>query len=139
MSASTIGTYRVEPYVAVADVLSIAPHEGRGGWSWYTGSAGWMYRLILESMLGIRRDGTTLLVEPQLPSHWNGFSVSYTHGDARYEIVVERTSEAQEENPQPVQSISLASADGAGAAPSGQTDTTFRSNGHRVSVRRLEP
>jgi cellobiose phosphorylase len=133
MSASTIGTYRVEPYVVVADVLSIAPHEGRGGWSWYTGSAGWMYRLILESMLGIRREGTRLLVNPQLPSHWNGFSVTYLHGDARYEIVVERTSQMHEESDQGG-SFSLADVD----RPDGGAQT-FGSNGHQVSVRRLEP
>jgi cellobiose phosphorylase len=133
MSASTIGTWRVEPYVAVADVLSIDPHQGRGGWSWYTGSAGWMYRLILESMLGIRLEGSRLRIEPRIPSHWNGFSVTYTHGDARYEIEVERSTGMHGDLEQE-QSISLADIDGPGEA--GQI---FQSNDHRISVRRLDP
>jgi cellobiose phosphorylase len=133
MSASTIDTYRVEPYVAVADVLSIDPHQGRGGWSWYTGSAGWMYRLILESMLGIRLEGSRLQIEPRIPSHWNGFSVSYKHGDAHYEIVVERATEMHDGLEQ-ARSIVLGDVDSAA-----EVEQTFRSNDHRVSVRRLEP
>ena len=57
-TAADIDTYKVEPYVLAADVLAVAPHTGRGGWTWYTGSAGWMYRLIAESMLGLRRNGS---------------------------------------------------------------------------------
>jgi cellobiose phosphorylase len=134
MRAADIGTYRVEPYVTVADVLSIDPHEGRGGWSWYTGSAGWMYRLILESILGIRREGARLLVQPQLPSHWQGFSVSYRNGDVRYEIAVERTAEnGQETDPGSGQQrfFSLAGE----ANDRVQAGATILADGYRVSLR----
>jgi len=60
-------TYRVEPYVVAADVYALAPHTGRGGWTWYTGSAGWMYRLLVESLLGLRIEGDTLRIAPCLP------------------------------------------------------------------------
>lgn len=86
-SAEAIATYKVEPYVIAADVYGVAPHTGRGGWSWYTGSAGWMYRLILESLLGLRREGDTLRFEPCLPADWPGVSLRYRYGEAFYAIV----------------------------------------------------
>ena len=134
MLASNIDRYRVEPYVTVADILSIEPHQGRGGWTWYTGSAGWMYRLILESMLGIRREGSRLLVRPQLPSHWNGFSVSYRNGDARYDIVVERTPEAEPETGQP-RFFSLAQETDGRGVDAAEVGASFVSNGFRISLR----
>ena len=70
-SPAAIETYKVEPYVVAADVYAVAPHVGRGGWTWYTGSAGWMYRLIVESLLGLRLQGDRLRVEPCLPADWN--------------------------------------------------------------------
>ncbi len=76
-SPEAIATYRVEPYVVAADIYSLLPHTGRGGWSWYTGSAGWMYRLIIESLLGLRLDADKLYFEPLLPSSWNTFKVHY--------------------------------------------------------------
>ena len=75
-SAAAIATYKVEPYVVAADVYALAPHTGRGGWSWYTGSAGWMYRLLLESLLGLRLEGERLHVAPCLPAEWPGFAIT---------------------------------------------------------------
>src|SRR6185369_11161665 len=65
--------YRVEPYVVAADVYSVAPHTGRGGWTWYTGAAGWMVQAGVEGILGIRREGMSLLVDPCVPAHWPGY------------------------------------------------------------------
>jgi len=70
--------YKVEPYVVAADVYSVAPHQGRGGWTWYTGSAAWMYRAALESILGIRREGRCIVVQPRIPADWPGFEATVT-------------------------------------------------------------
>lgn len=83
--------YKVEPYVVAADVYSVAPHVGRGGWTWYTGAAGWMYRAGLEGILGIRRQGDMLVIEPCLPETWPGFEASVTVGSCCYEIRVTRS------------------------------------------------
>jgi cyclic beta-1,2-glucan synthetase len=80
--------YKVEPYVISADVYSIPPHTGRGGWTWYTGSAGWMYRLGIEAILGLRRTGTTLHLNPCIPKAWPGFRLRYRYGKTVYEIEV---------------------------------------------------
>lgn len=80
--------YKVEPYVVAADVYSVAPHVGRGGWTWYTGAAGWMYRAGIEGILGIRREGDTLVIEPCLPMAWPGFEATVTVGSGRYDIRV---------------------------------------------------
>lgn len=85
-----IATYRVEPYVMSADVYWTAPHTGRGGWSWYTGAAGWMYRLITETLLGLRREGEYLCVSPCVPETWEQYSIDYQYGDTRYHIVIKR-------------------------------------------------
>jgi cyclic beta-1,2-glucan synthetase len=74
--------------VVAADVYAVEPHTGRGGWTWYTGSAGWMYRLILESLLGLRLDVDKLHVAPCLPAHWDGFKVHYRHRETVYHIMV---------------------------------------------------
>ncbi len=84
--------YKVEPYVVAADVYSTPPHEGRGGWTWYTGSAGWMHRAGIEGILGLTRSGDTLLIAPCLPRPWPGFEATVSVGDTRLEIVVENTS-----------------------------------------------
>ena len=81
--------YKVEPYVVAADVYAVAPHAGRGGWTWYTGSAGWMQRAGLESILGLRLEGDILHLDPCIPKAWPGFDLSLRHGSARYEIRVE--------------------------------------------------
>jgi cyclic beta-1,2-glucan synthetase len=84
-----IHRYKVEPYVACADVYSAAQHIGRGGWTWYTGSAGWMYRTAVEGILGIHLRGRTLAVNPCIPRTWPRFEVTYRYGSSRYRIVVE--------------------------------------------------
>ena len=81
-------TYRVEPYVVAADVYSQPPHTGRGGWTWYTGSAGWMYRVALEDLLGFQLRADFIKIDPCIPSHWPGFSLAYRHGATNYQIVV---------------------------------------------------
>ncbi len=81
--------YKVEPYVVAADVYAKAPHVGRGGWTWYTGSAGWMQRAGVESILGLRLRGDVLQFDPCIPKAWPGFAMSLRHGSARYEIQVE--------------------------------------------------
>jgi cyclic beta-1,2-glucan synthetase len=81
--------YKVEPYVVAADIYSEPPHVGRGGWTWYTGSAGWMYRAGIESILGLSRQGAFLVLDPCIPKHWPSFELSYRYGDTRYDIVVE--------------------------------------------------
>ncbi|MGQ5968272.1 GH36-type glycosyl hydrolase domain-containing protein [Serratia sp. IR-2025] len=80
--------YKVEPYVATADVYAVEPHIGRGGWSWYTGSAGWMYRLILESLLGLKRRGDRLTIDTRLPADWPQFTINYREGASEYQLVV---------------------------------------------------
>ena len=81
--------YKVEPYVACADVYSEPPHVGRGGWTWYTGSAGWMYRVTLESLLGFRVQGSNLVLNPCIPRGWPAFEIAFRHRSTRYEISVE--------------------------------------------------
>ena len=81
--------YRVEPYVVAADVYSVSPHEGRGGWTWYTGAAGWMHRAGMEGILGIRREGEVLILDPCIPAGWPGFEAKIVLGAARYIIQVE--------------------------------------------------
>jgi N,N'-diacetylchitobiose phosphorylase len=90
-----VEVYRVEPYVIAADVYGVAPHVGRGGWTWYTGSAGWMYRVALESVLGLTMvGGTRLELRPCVPESWPGFSVRMRLADkrTRYEIVLTRAA-----------------------------------------------
>jgi cellobiose phosphorylase len=82
--------YMVEPYVIAADVYSAPGHEGRGGWTWYTGSASWLYRLGVEQLLGLRRAGDTLTVTPCLPPEWPGYAATYCVGATYYRITVER-------------------------------------------------
>ncbi len=81
--------YKVEPYVVAADVYAEPPHVGRGGWTWYTGSAGWMYRAGLESILGFRLRGARLVVDPCIPRAWHGFEMVFRYRSARYDILVE--------------------------------------------------
>jgi cyclic beta-1,2-glucan synthetase len=81
--------YKVEPYVIAADIYSQSPHTGMGGWTWYTGSSGWMYRLGLEAILGLTRLGNMLKIDPCIPGNWPGFKVDYHFGTAHYKISVE--------------------------------------------------
>jgi cyclic beta-1,2-glucan synthetase len=81
--------YKVEPYVAVGDVYAVPPHTGRGGWTWYTGSAGWMYRAGLESILGFKLRGERLRINPCVPRWWREFEITYRRGSTIYRIKVE--------------------------------------------------
>ncbi len=84
--------YKVEPYVIAADVYAHPQHIGRGGWTWYTGSAAWMYRLGVEAILGLHRVDGGLRVDPTIPPRWPGFEVCYRHGDATYTITVDNAA-----------------------------------------------
>jgi len=86
-----IETYKVEPYVVAADVYAVSPHIGHGGWTWYTGSAGWMYRLIVESLLGLRLEVDKLRLEPCLPADWDTYTVHYRYRETLYHITVRQT------------------------------------------------
>ncbi|HSS44382.1 MAG TPA: glycosyl hydrolase family 65 protein, partial [Thermoanaerobaculia bacterium] len=81
--------YKVEPYVAAADIYAEIPHVGRGGWTWYTGSAGWMYRAGVEWILGFRLRGTSLNLDPCIPRAWPGYALTFRYHSARYELRVE--------------------------------------------------
>jgi cyclic beta-1,2-glucan synthetase len=81
--------YKVEPYVACGDVYAESSHIGRGGWTWYTGSAAWMYRAGLESILGFRLKGATLAIDPCIPKSWPGFKIAFQYHSARYDISVD--------------------------------------------------
>ena len=90
-STEETATYKVEPYVVAADVYAVPPHTGRGGWTWYTGSAAWMYRLIVESLLGVRLEGDKLRFTPCLPPDWEGFTMHYRYRETVYHITVLQT------------------------------------------------
>jgi cellobiose phosphorylase len=90
-SPDGIATYKVEPYVVAADVYALPPHTGRGGWTWYTGSAGWMYRLIMELLLGLRLEVDKLRFAPCLPADWEAFKVHYRYRETIYHITVRQT------------------------------------------------
>jgi cyclic beta-1,2-glucan synthetase len=120
--------YKVEPYAVAADVYSVAPHVGRGGWTWYTGSAWWLYRVGIEAILGARLRGKFLLIDPCIPKAWPQFEIVFRHHSARYEITVE--------NPRGVnRGVSYAELDGK-ALPQGATRIPLVDDGqtHTVSV-----
>ena len=87
-SQEGIAAYKVEPYVVAADVYALTPHIGRGGWTWYTGSGGWMYRLVVESLLGLRLEVDKLYIEPCLPADWKMYKVHYRYRETIYHITV---------------------------------------------------
>jgi cyclic beta-1,2-glucan synthetase len=90
-----VARYKVEPYVVAGDVFSQPPHAGRGGWTWYTGSAGWLYRTGIESMLGLRRSGRFLTLDPCIPPQWSGFMLNYRFQSAHYRIAIENPQGAE--------------------------------------------
>ncbi len=96
-SQEAVATYKVEPYVIAADVYAVSPHIGRGGWTWYTGSAAWMYRLILESLLGLRLETDKLYFAPCLPEDWESFKVHYRYRETSYHISVRHITGLQSE------------------------------------------
>ena len=85
-----IATYKAEPYVVAADVYAVAPHTGRGGWTWYTGSAGWMYRLLVETLLGVNLEGDQLRLTPRLPKSWPSYKIHYRYRQTVYHITISR-------------------------------------------------
>jgi len=90
LDAAASERYRVEPYVVAADVYSTGAIAGRGGWTWYTGSAGWLYRAATEAILGIRKQGNTIHLNPVIPSEWGGFAATLRLGGRSYRIEVGR-------------------------------------------------
>jgi cyclic beta-1,2-glucan synthetase len=124
--------YKVEPYVIAADIYSVAPHLGRGGWTWYTGSAGWMYRAGLEAVLGFAVQDSLLILAPCIPKRWARFEILFKYRSSRYEIEVE--------NPQGVShgvvSVDLDGAATPAAVTAGQGRVTLVDDGatHRVRV-----
>ncbi len=122
-----IHRYRVEPYVAAADVYSEAPHVGRGGWTWYTGSAGWMYRAGVEWILGFRLRGTRLSIDPCIPRAWRAFEISFRYHSSRYEIEVI--------NPNGVsKGVAGLSMDGVTLVPGSELDLVDDGSSHHVQV-----
>jgi cellobiose phosphorylase len=85
-----IAVYKVEPYVVAADVYAVTPHTGRGGWTWYTGSAGWMYQLLVETLLGVHLEGDQLRLTPRLPKAWSSFKIHYRYHHTVYHITISR-------------------------------------------------
>ena len=88
-SAADVETYRTEPYAVAADVYDHPAHRGRGGWTWYTGAAGWMYRVAMEGILGLERRGAFFSMNPCIPSSWPACSIEWRFGRARYSIEIE--------------------------------------------------
>lgn len=106
-SAAKIAKYQVEPYVVAADVYGVPPNLGRGGWTWYTGSAAWMYRIILETILGFSLRADRLEIRPRMPNSWPGFKLNYRFGTAQYHIEVHRQSKPSSDSPDQHLSIKL--------------------------------
>jgi cyclic beta-1,2-glucan synthetase len=88
-TAAEVEQYKTEPYAVAGDVYDHPSHRGRGGWTWYTGSAGWMYRVGLEGILGLTRRGAFFTMDPCIPSSWPGYSIEWRFGRTRYTIEVE--------------------------------------------------
>ena len=97
MSSEAIEAYKAEPYAVAADIYALSPHTGRGGWTWYTGSAGWMYRLILESLLGLKLEADRLSFAPCLPADWKTYKVHYRYRETVYHITILQTHAAKDE------------------------------------------
>jgi cellobiose phosphorylase len=88
-----IERYKVEPYVMCADIYGAAPHTGRGGWTWYTGAAGWMYRLTVETLLGLQLEVDHLRIAPCIPDHWDSYKIHYRFRETVYHITIRRVAE----------------------------------------------
>ncbi len=120
--------YKVEPYVVAADVYSVPPHVGRGGWTWYSGSAGWMYRAGVEAILGFRVQGASLLMTPCIPEIWPRLEIAFKYRSARYEILIE--------NPKGVsRGIAQAELDGAPLAPAAEVHIPLMDDATTHSLR----
>jgi len=123
--------YKIEPYAIAADVYGVPPHVGRGGWSWYTGSAAWMYRLGIEAILGLRRHGPFLDVQPCIPHGWDAFRVDYRYGASCYEIQVKNPHHT-------ARGVETVTVDGR-ALPSHRVPLLDDGGGHTVVVRMGRP
>jgi cellobiose phosphorylase len=88
-----IERYKVEPYVMCADIYGASPHISRGGWTWYTGAAGWMYRLTVETLLGLKLEVDHLRIAPRIPAHWDSFKIHYRYRETVYHITIRRVDE----------------------------------------------
>jgi cyclic beta-1,2-glucan synthetase len=95
LTAEDVATYKVEPYVIAADVYTTEGHIGRGGWTWYTGSASWLYRVGLEAILGFTKRADELEIDPCIPSAWKEFAIEYRYRETMYSILVRNPSGAQ--------------------------------------------
>ncbi len=125
-TAAGVHRYRIEPYAVPGDVYA-DPHSGRGGWSWYTGSAGWLYRAGVEWMLGLRVRGDRLVIDPCIPTAWPRYSMTFRAGESRYEITVE--------NPQGVsRGVSVLEVDGAAADAKAGIPIVCTGGTHHVRV-----
>lgn len=100
-----VSKYKVEPYVMAADVYSVSPYEGRGGWTWYTGAAAWMYRVAVEWILGFKKEGNKLRIEPCIPDEWREFTIHYRYGNTLYSIRVRNTREKYIDEPTTIELI----------------------------------
>jgi cellobiose phosphorylase len=88
--------YKVEPYVMAADIYMAEPHTGRGGWTWYTGAAGWMYRLSIETLLGVQLETDQLSITPCVPAHWTSYKIHYRYRETMYHITMQRVANSSE-------------------------------------------
>ena len=96
LDGRAVQCYKAEPYVLAADVYAVEPHVGRGGWSWYTGAAGWMYRLLTESLLGLHRSGERMRIRPCMPASWTHYQLRYRFGSSLYVIdIIQRAGPAK--------------------------------------------
>jgi cyclic beta-1,2-glucan synthetase len=124
--------YRVEPYVACGDVYSIAPNAGRGGWTWYSGSAAWMYRTAVEYILGIRFSGDNLFISPAIPKRWPKFEVTIRHKSATYLIVVDNAAQCSS-------GVARVTVDGTDTVPADGIVLQDDGKAHRVDVTMGKP
>jgi cyclic beta-1,2-glucan synthetase len=125
---AAVERYKVEPYVVAADVYSVAPHVGRGGWTWYTGAAGWMYQAGIEGILGIRREGASLVIAPCIPAHWPGYEATVQVDGTRYDVRVIASTHGQPE-------IGRATLDQQPlAAPAGEVRVPLDGGSHELRV-----
>jgi cyclic beta-1,2-glucan synthetase len=124
--------YRVEPYVACGDVYSMLPNAGRGGWTWYSGSAAWMYRTAVEYILGIRFAGNRIFIAPVIPRRWPKFEVTIRHGSATYEIKVDNAAQRSS-------GISSATADGTAVLPTNGIALVDDGKTHHIEIVMGEP
>jgi cellobiose phosphorylase len=92
-TSNAIARYKVEPYVMAADIYMAEPHTGRGGWTWYTGASGWMYRLSIETLLGVQLEADQLFITPCVPAHWASYKIHYRYRETMYHITMQRVVE----------------------------------------------